>query len=297
MLKYSVVIPTMWESDKIFTMLDIYQESQYVDEVIIIDNAPEKKIKINYSKCNVCTRGENIYVNPAWNWGVALSRNNNVIIANDDIIVRELDSLILLCNDREYELIGANFSIPFDDKNVIKPLIGSKGYGFGCLMFIKKEHYITIPYDLKIWRGDHILVKNLNVGLFGGRYIETEMSVTVNKFKMKASQDTKTYKRWKNRPKDITFVVSTHNGLSNIKAFMRSFIKNDNDFAIIIDNASCDGTREYLTSLNKENVMIVLNEEVLSDERCLTIGRKLSFPSKNFVFCDSTFVFNENWNG
>ena len=162
-------------------------------------------------------------------------------------------------------------------------------------MFTKKEYYITIPYALKIWRGDHLLVKNLKTGLYSGNHIKTQMSVTVNKFKQKASMDTSLYKKWRARPKNITFIVVTYNNIGNIKMFMKAFIKNDNNFAIIIDNNSTDGTRKYLESLPNDNIMIVINEEKLSDERCIDIGKKLSFPSNGFVMCDSSFVFNNNF--
>ena len=40
---YSLVIPTMWCSDKIFRMLPIYDKSEYIKEIIIIDNDFSKK--------------------------------------------------------------------------------------------------------------------------------------------------------------------------------------------------------------------------------------------------------------
>ena len=41
---FSIVIPTMWLSDKIQTMLDKYEDCSLVKEIIIIDNNPNKKI-------------------------------------------------------------------------------------------------------------------------------------------------------------------------------------------------------------------------------------------------------------
>ena len=45
---YSIVIPTMWCSDKLFDMLPIYNASDYVKEIIIIDNNPSKKGNIDF---------------------------------------------------------------------------------------------------------------------------------------------------------------------------------------------------------------------------------------------------------
>lgn len=90
---FSIVIPTMWKSNKIFGMLPVYEKSKYVKEIIIIDNNPKKKIDLSeYKKIRYYTKGKNIYVNPSWNWGYALS-NYNLILANDDIIIN--DSLMI----------------------------------------------------------------------------------------------------------------------------------------------------------------------------------------------------------
>ena len=88
--KISIIIPTMWRSDKILKMLPIYEKCDLVKEVIIIDNDPKLTPDLKpYSKILYYTNGENIYVNPAWNLGYTLS-SNQVILANDDIIINDL---------------------------------------------------------------------------------------------------------------------------------------------------------------------------------------------------------------
>ena len=46
MKQFSVIIPTMWKSDKLATMLEFYESNPQVAEVILIDNAPPAKIKL-----------------------------------------------------------------------------------------------------------------------------------------------------------------------------------------------------------------------------------------------------------
>ena len=86
---YSVIIPTMWESDKIQMMLDVYEKNYLINEIIIINNNVSKTPNIEYFKTKILTKNKNIYVNPAWNWGATTSISDNIIIANDDIYYKK----------------------------------------------------------------------------------------------------------------------------------------------------------------------------------------------------------------
>ena len=99
MKNFSVIIPTMWKSDYLLKMIEVYNNSEFISEVIIIDTEPESKMPIDSDKVSVYTKGENIYVNPAWNMGVSLAKTPFVIIANDDILLnpKEFDELLVLC--------------------------------------------------------------------------------------------------------------------------------------------------------------------------------------------------------
>ena len=103
-LKISIVIPTMWRSNKILKMLPIYEKSELVKEVIIIDNDPKLTPNLKpYTKVLYYTNGNNIYVNPAWNLGYTLS-SHRVILANDDIIIDELDNVLNLLINSDFVL-------------------------------------------------------------------------------------------------------------------------------------------------------------------------------------------------
>lgn len=295
--KFSVIIPTLWKSDKIYEMLDIYEGCKYVDEVIIIDNDPSKNIKITHSKVKIISKGHNIFVNPAWNFGVATATHEHIIIANDDIIIKKLDKLLSKLQNTNYDLVGVDWdNTRTDDKiNIVES--DKLRYGFGCFMFVKKSKYIQLPYDLKIWRGDFLLHKHLKSGKFSGVYLETNMSETVNSFKGKASEDTYLYRRWKRPEKDLTMVLITYNRLAYTKKCIESFKKHTRCkyFIIIIDNGSTDGTREYLQKLSSDNIMIVLSEENLMPRRSNQLGLQLSFPSKNYLLCDNDGEFTKGW--
>ena len=84
--KFSIVIPTLWKSNRIGKLLFSLIECEFVDEIILIDNAG--KFFENFEaldKVKLVQVKENIYVNPAWNLGVKIAKNNCIAILNDDI--------------------------------------------------------------------------------------------------------------------------------------------------------------------------------------------------------------------
>ena len=86
MNKFSVIIPTLWKSNRIHKLLSDLIKCQFVDEIILIDNAGKyfeyyealDKVKLIQVK-------ENIYVSPAWNLGIKIAKNEHIAICNDDI--------------------------------------------------------------------------------------------------------------------------------------------------------------------------------------------------------------------
>ena len=79
--KYSIVIPTLWKSNRTKKLIKDLNDCQYVDEIIIIDNTGTEErdtLPTIYPKLRMVSKGENIYVNPAWNWGIELAKNDLV---------------------------------------------------------------------------------------------------------------------------------------------------------------------------------------------------------------------------
>ena len=84
--KYSIIIPTLWKSNRIHKLLRDLIKCQFVDEIILIDNAGKFfEYYEALDKVKLVQAGENIYVNPAWNLGIKIAKNNCVAILNDDI--------------------------------------------------------------------------------------------------------------------------------------------------------------------------------------------------------------------
>jgi hypothetical protein len=183
--KFSVVIPTMWSSDKINCFIMELNESTLIDDIVLIDNETNKTPKFinQIEKINHIKNNENIYVNPSWNIGVALCKNSNIIISNDDLCIKNIDRILFKILKTNYDLIGLDYinlnktnSVNIDDK------IGGMTKGFGCFFYIKKDKYISIPDEIKIWYGDLILHDNIsNKGKLSFNDIDIELSSTVKR--------------------------------------------------------------------------------------------------------------------
>jgi hypothetical protein len=169
-------------------MINLYDKIESIDEIIIIDNDPEKRIPINSPKIKLTTKGGNIYVNPAWNLGVNLSTNDYIIIANDDLLFNESDLFKLIDMVQPYlmdnTVIGPSKNC-FHHMGVIKnglnitKQLDDFTFGFGTFMIMKKTSYTIIPDDILIFHGDVIQHKTNDIYLFGGIEIITPMSVTL----------------------------------------------------------------------------------------------------------------------
>ena len=75
MEKYSIIIPTLWKSNRTDKLLKDLEECEYVDEIIVIDNSSIYETDRTIGKIRMISKGENIYVNPAWNLGIKIAKN------------------------------------------------------------------------------------------------------------------------------------------------------------------------------------------------------------------------------
>jgi hypothetical protein len=188
MVKYSVIIPTLWKSNRIHKLLWDLIKCDYVDEIILIDNAG--KFFEHYEaldKVKLVQVEENIYVNPAWNLGIKIAKNDLVALINDDInfdtnVFGVIDEKIL----DTFGIIGMgedNYKEQMDESkgpylDVWKP--GVNDWGWGCMILLDKKNWIDIPDNIKIWYGDN-LIKDVNPSpkaCLRNFKIETEMSTT-----------------------------------------------------------------------------------------------------------------------
>ena len=185
--KYSIVIPTLWKSNRTDKLLKDLEGCEYVDEIIVIDNTSIYETDRTIGKIRMISFGENIYVNPAWNWGIELAKNDLIALVNDDInfdtnIFGVIDENIL----NQFGIIGmgeGNYKEQTDETkgpylDVWKP--GVNDWGWGCMILLNKKNWIDIPDNIKIWYGDNI-IKDVNPSpkaCLRNFKIETEMSTT-----------------------------------------------------------------------------------------------------------------------
>ena len=195
MEKYSVIIPTLWMSRKLEAMMPLYYD--LADEIIIIDNNPKKRF-INDKRIKYLTKGHNIFVNPAWNWGAAEARNDLIIIANDDVIIPRLQELMTVFAESNYDIAGSDIHrCILDNKVDINPAF-QLTWGWGCFMLMRKSAYCHIPEEFKIWFGDNILfLRNFKRGSFSGLKLITGMSETLKQgFMQQARSEEPLFKKW-----------------------------------------------------------------------------------------------------
>jgi FkbM family methyltransferase len=165
--KFSVIIPTMWKYAKFPDFVSKLANTDLVGEILIINNDPANTLPIKYhDKIKMFNFDKNIYVNPAWNYGVSRAKFNKLCIANDDI---EFDTKVF---EKVYDFVVPEAGVsglcpgetenwnqpPITDKSIqIIPWQGQHTFGFGSLMFLHKNNWVDIPADLKVYYGDNLI--------------------------------------------------------------------------------------------------------------------------------------------
>lgn len=189
MMKFSVIMPTMWRSHRTISLINTLCASDYVDELIIIDNDVTARPEFDIdSKVVMLEQKENIYVNPAWNLGVKESKNDYLCIINDDITLNFGYGMVLVESFLKHEkaVIGIHpqsYSYPHDGGVGI--LVGHfVGNGWGCCMFMHKDNWVDIPNDIKIWYGDNWIVNHHDKHYSLIKKVETEMQTTSGSIEM-----------------------------------------------------------------------------------------------------------------
>lgn len=177
----------MWKSKIFHKSIMEYKKATNISEIIIINNDPTFNVPPYFKnkKIKILTQPENIYVNPAWNMGVDQSKNDYVVIANDDVYIKKLGWTlnVLKKHFKKYDLLGFNINLSNKTKIVdIKNLSETKKrpHGFGTFMVLNKKNYVTIPNEIKIWYGDDIQYYSIKKrGMFAVPSVEMEKSKTV----------------------------------------------------------------------------------------------------------------------
>jgi hypothetical protein len=205
-MKFTLVIPTLWKSNRLLDMLNLYLQSDSVGEIIIIDNSRryfDFFTEVPH-KITLIQPDENIYVNPAWNLGIGISKFENICLLNDDVSfdVRIFD-LFLKDDVLKNGIIGlsqTSYELTENGDIIIeKWQSGMNDGGWGCMIFLKKNMWVEIPNDIKIWCGDNF-IKDINPTpkwILKGLKVETEMSTTsdLTEFDEVKMQDIQNYSK------------------------------------------------------------------------------------------------------
>lgn len=164
MTQFSIVVPTMWKFEPFLNFLSDLVKLELVNEVIIINNnlevTPLQHPALSHAKVKLHNFDKNIFVNPAFNFGVAVAENEHIVLMNDDII---FDFKALY---RAAELVQPNRMLalspnPELDKNVsgtavpVKYEEGIDSFHFGACMFVNRSEWVSIPAGLDLYYGDN----------------------------------------------------------------------------------------------------------------------------------------------
>jgi hypothetical protein len=175
--KFSVIIPTMWYSDKIYRNLLNLNNCQEVGEIVLIDN--NTSLKPSYldsiTKLVHLPQEKNLFVNPAWNLGVKTTQYQNLCISNDDIEFNT-DIFQWMLNYIDVGVTGmwtGNYYKENGDKPYEREPIVGRPWGWGCLYFIHKDNWVEIDERLKIACGDDFLIRFVK----GGGYMIKNMDL------------------------------------------------------------------------------------------------------------------------
>lgn len=184
--KFSIVIPTLWKSDRTKKLLSDLSECEYVDEIIVIDNTLTDATDNTIGKIRTVSFGENIYVNPAWNWGIHHAKNASIALINDDINFNpNIFEVITKDVLNQFGIIGmgeGNYkSLNIDGDPILEVWQpGVNDWGWGCFIMLNRKYWIDIPNNIKIWYGDNV-IKDLNPSpkaVLRNFRVDTEMSTT-----------------------------------------------------------------------------------------------------------------------
>ena len=162
MKQFSVIIPTMWKYGPFFSFLYKLLEHPTVGEVFIINNnVTNTPLLSQHSKLRMKNFPDNMMINPAWNYGVAQSNFDHLLILNDDVT---FDTNVLYTVSEfldKGKLLVINRPHPDDPPKdtsggpkIVKYQPGHKLLHIGCMMFVHRKDWLPVPAGLNLYYGD-----------------------------------------------------------------------------------------------------------------------------------------------
>jgi glycosyltransferase involved in cell wall biosynthesis len=95
---------------------------------------------------------------------------------------------------------------------------------------------------------------------------------------------------------DVSVIILCYNRLPYTKKCYESLLKNcpENTEVVFVDNGSVDGTRDWLTSIKKDNVKVVLNDKNLFPAGGNATGLRNASEAKAYLLCDNDGFFEDD---
>ena len=181
----SVIIPTLQRARELPDLVALCAGHPAVREVIVINNHPAPLVFVQ-ENVRVLQQERNIFVNPAWNLGVREAVAEHIAIINDDVlfdpVVLDIAADFVVKPRRGILALEGTFINREVPTRPRLRIAGSNliGNSFGMFMCLRKENYVPIPEDLKVWGGDDWLFVHQpwpNWALMGPR-VRSKVSVT-----------------------------------------------------------------------------------------------------------------------
>jgi hypothetical protein len=158
---YDAVVPTLQRSPHLRGLLDDLVAHPLVEEVLVVNNAAAP-LGHGDRKVRVVQPGRNIFVNPAWNLGVAETTAPRLAIVNDD--VRLPPGLLEAASgrlDRGAGLIGADESCfshgpagRAGPGGIRFRVAWTRSRAFGTCLLLDRASWVPVPDDLQVYFGD-----------------------------------------------------------------------------------------------------------------------------------------------
>ena len=234
-MKYTVIIPTMWLHPVLLeTMVIKYNHHPLIEEILLVDNNRERRMNLDFLKVRVIGSGKNMFVNPAWNLAVKEAKTEGVIIANDDILIGELDDAMMVIDQalRPGAVIFPHKTCfkEFQKHPIGQPRIepgDTPSYGFGTFMAVRRDTYQIIPEGLQVWYGDHLQWDFTEPLFLKGVNIETDMRGTSRTLNLAgvSNREKQYYFKWKSLHTPQTYASPVSH-----KGSVMVVLKNGGDF-------------------------------------------------------------------
>ena len=163
----TVIIPTLWQCDRLKETLEELSRSPYVGEILLFDNTENDKA-IELPKLQHILEGRNTYVGPPWNKGAGMAAFDQLLVLNDDTWMdwNYLAQIIphITPQNGMLGISRRNYGLK-STKRLTFNSVGRRPNAFACAFFIHKKSWVTIPDTIRIWATDcWLFTKNQQAG-------------------------------------------------------------------------------------------------------------------------------------